>query len=586
MTLIQLMFVTFLCLLSACQNPPPEVDLGGTPPAPGTEMPAAAAGQAPPATHQEGDLARHLYGQDTYPCTGHEVCDRSSPADGALSLAGGGVKSIDPGHMAETAGARVIENIFEGLVMPAITDGPVAPGVAERWTVSKDGKVYTFFLRKNASWSNGRNVTAEDFRYSWIRKLRPETASVSAEHHFFIQGAKAFNTGQAKDPKSVGIKVLDTHTLEVTLKASTPFFLEYVKSGHYAPVPRETVETYGKRWTRPEHIVTNGPYHLSEWTLRQRMVLEKSPTYWDAAGVRIPKAVIHHSESESTEWTRYQAGDQHYLFPVKTTLIHDFMRAKRPDFFIDPLLCYYYYAFRMDRPPFDNPLIRKAFAMAFDKERLVSHVTKGMQVVADGPVPKFFDASMGFRDNKGVEFDPKGARKLLAEAGYPGGRGLPVISLVYNTYESHKIIAEFAQRNLKENLGVTIHLANMEWKSLLSKLKSGDYQMARFGWCAINEPYGFLKIFRSDSSNNRFAYSNDNVDRLLDRSMATKDSDSRIRLLSKAEELIQQDNPNLPLYYYTNPYLKTPVLRGLEPESGNSHLIKYMYWGDKEYDQP
>jgi oligopeptide transport system substrate-binding protein len=525
----------------------------------------------------------HIVGKSLYPCSGHTICELESPKDGTLMIAQGGAKSIDPSHASETAGFFVIENIFEGLIIPSMRTGPPAPGVAKTWDVSKDGLTYTFHLRKDARWSNGRGIRAEDFRYSWMRKLDPMTASSTAEHHFFIKGAKQYNKGRNKDPESVGIKVVDDFTLEVSLENPTTYFLEYVKSGHYSPVPKETVEKHGKAWTRPENIVTNGAYHLQEWLPRDKMIFVKSPTYWDAAKVKIPRVLVHYTENETQQWTRYQAGDQHVVDPVKNNLIPQFMNENRPDFFIDPYLCYYYYAFRLDKAPFDQLKVRQAFAMAIDKERLVTHVTRGMQIPADGPVPTLFDQTAGFPSAQGLGFDPDAARALLASAGYPNGAGLPTITLVYNTFESHKKIAEFVQRNLQENLGVKVELANMEWKSLMSKLNSGDFQIARYGWCAVNDPISFLKKFKSDSANNVFGYSSPAVDKLLEQSLATKEHDARMNILGKVEKHLQNDLPNLPLYYYTKPYLKVPVLRGWEPESGNRHLIKYMYWGDKEY---
>ncbi|MDP6946952.1 MAG: ABC transporter substrate-binding protein, partial [Myxococcota bacterium] len=250
--------------------------------------------------------------------------------------------------------------------------------------------------------------------------------------------------------------------------------------------------------------------------------------------------------------------------------------------FVDPYLAYYFYAFRVDRAPFDDIKVRRAFNMAIDKERLVTDITRAMQVPADGPVPPFFTRTMGYPRSPGDTFDPSAARRLLAEAGYPNGVGLAPITLIYNTYESHRMIAEFVQRSIKENLGFPIAIENMEWKSLLKRLRTGDFQVSRFGWIGLPDPHTFLKMFRTNSTNNNSGYKNQEIDRLLDASLKAPSERERLATLARAEAIIQRDVPIAPLYYYTRPYLKAPVLRGLEPELNDTHLVKYMYWGDKE----
>jgi oligopeptide transport system substrate-binding protein len=528
------------------------------------------------------DCGDHIYGCDRYPCEGHAVCAEASPADGMLQVSLGGAEFIDPSLVHESAGTFVVQEIYEGLLSFPPGNGAPIPGVAERWELGEDGRTWTFHLRRDARWSNGRTVTAHDFVYGWTRKLLPETASQAAEHHFFIKNAKAFNEGKLTDASQLGMRAVDDHTLVVELEEPTPFWLEYVQSAHYMPVPREAVEQWGKDWTRAEHIVTNGPFHMVEWRPRDRMVLKKSETYWNKDAIRISGAIIWHSESETDDLRRYEAGQTHMLqSSIPTEKISVFMEDKRPDLFIDPYLAYYYYAFRVDRPPFDNLLVRQAVDMAIDKERLVKHVTRGMQVPADGPVPPFFVDTMGYPKPAGATFNPQRARELLAEAGFPNGVDLPKITLIYNTYEIHRLIAEFVQRSLKENLGIEVAIENMEWKSLLKQLRSGDFQMARFGWIGGKDPYTFLNSFRHDSPNNEMGYKNLAVDELLDASLKERDDKARLALMAKAEALIQQDMPIAPLYFYTRVYLKKPVLRGVEQELTSVHLMRHMYWGDK-----
>jgi oligopeptide transport system substrate-binding protein len=524
-----------------------------------------------------------LHGEDVYPCEGHASCERPSPEDGTLSFALGGAEHIDPTLVSESAGHEVCQNIFESLLAPPVGEGALVPGVATRYDLSRDKLRYTFHLRKDAKWSNGRAVTAHDFVYAWTRKLHPETASQSAEHHFFIKNAERFNAGELKDASKLGFRATDDWTLEVELKVPTPFWPHYVKTCHYAPVPREAIKAHGHRWTRPENIVTNGPYHLTVWRPRDRMALTRSETYWDRESVAIPSVRIYASDSIENDLRRYEIGQTQWTLssvtPDKMTV---YVRDRRPDLFVDAYLSVYFYAFRVDRPPFDNVLIRRAFNMAIDKERLVKDITRGMQVPADGLVPPFFAQTMNYPRPAGDSFDPEGARRLLAEAGYPNGVGLPPVDLIYNTYESHRLIAEFIQRSLKENLGLTVTIGNMEWKSLLKRLRAGDFQVSRYGWVGLPDPHSFLKLLRVNSTNNITGYKNPEIDRLLDASLTATSEAHRLKLLAQAEAIIQRDVPIAPLYYYTMAYLKAPVLRGIEPELNNTHLLKYMYWGDKE----
>lgn len=599
--MVRFLSIAILALtVAACQGERPKAPFTGTaapakyvPPAPPKAVKPAEDGtkKAKPATDaaakQEGPAAfsyvEHIHGADLYPCTGHEICDVKSPKDGTLATVGGGAEFIDPTLISETEGQFFVENLFEGLVSKDAGGLPV-PGVAKSWTISDDGLVWTFKLRDNAKWSNGRVVTAHDFVYSFIRKMSPEVGSQSAEMLFeFIKNGKKWFDKKVKDPKKVGVEAVDATTFKLTLERPTPFFMEYFKTAHYAPVPRETIEKHGKQWTRPENIVSNGAYRLKKRVHRGESVLVKNELYWGAADVRIPRVVVYFSDDEKASWQRYKAGQLHwYRDPVPPDRSEALIQDKRPDILIDPLNCYYYYGFRLDKAPFDRVEIRRAVNMAIDKERLVKHVTRQLQVPARGSIPPFVAKSTRYPGPLGDEFNPEEARRILAEAGYPNGSGFPAVELQYNTYESHRKVAEFVQRQLKQNLNIKITINNMEWKSLLKKLRGGDYQMSRFGWCGVNEPFSFLKPFKKGSANNYGGYENAEFDKLIEKSLVTRNHAERMKVLVEAEKLIQRDMPVAPLFYYTRAFLKVPVLRGFKAELNNSHLIKYMYWGDKE----
>ena len=271
-------------------------------------------------------------------------------------MTAGGVEFIDPSLITETEGFLVAETVFEGLIVPAVQSGlPSQPGVATRWEVSDDGLTYTFHLREDAKWSNGRTVTADDFVYAWTRKLHPDTASVSAEELHHIKNAAAFNEGKLKDPSLLGLKAPDARTLVVTLERPTPFFLNQVQTAHFSPVPKEAIEQHGKSWTRPENIISNGAYRLTEWVQRSHMLFEKNPHYWDRDNVAIPKVIFYTVNSEHQALTRYDTGQVHWVRQSPPPArIPKLIEARRPDFFIDPYLCFYHYVFRVDKPPFDD----------------------------------------------------------------------------------------------------------------------------------------------------------------------------------------------------------------------------------------
>ncbi len=509
------------------------------------------------------------------------------PSEPVMIWPDGGAEFLDPNKIAETAGNAIAMNMFEPLLNYARGNAAPVPGVAERYEVSDDGLVYTFHLRHDAKWSNGRTVTARDFVYSWRRGLDPATGSRNAEQLWFLHNGRALNEGRLDDPSKLGVEAVDDFTLRVTLENPTPFFPSLVASIAYAPVPREAVEKWGNRWTRPEYIVVNGPYKLVEWKVRDRVVLEKNPLYWDAEHVRLQRAVILHNESETNAWNLYRSGKVYWVpSQIPTEKIPGLIARWPLDFHIDPIMCTYYYVFRLDHAPFDDVRVRRAFNMAVDKERLVRQILHAGQRAATHLVPEMFEHSdfewvRGYRSPHGDGYDPDKARALLAEAGYPDGSGLSQVEVVYNTYEGHRLIAEAIQRNLKEDLGVDLAIHNMEWKSLLKRLHRGDFQIGRSSWCAdYPDPMTFLSVFHSDSQNNYAGYHNPDYDALLERINRTRDRTRRNALIGKAEAMLNRDVPFLPLYFYVHVYLLNPYVRGFEPQYQDNHLLKYMWYAD------
>lgn len=543
----------------------------------GQENGAGAGGQAPSQGADKGGEKAPAAKADNRPIVSPHT---GPPADGTFVWVDGGAEFIDPNKSAESAGGRIVMNLFEGLATYALGDGPPVPGVATHWEVLDGHRKYIFHLRKDAKWSNGRTVTAADFVYSWKRALSPETASKAASNLWYIRGARDFNEGKTTDFSTVGIRAPDPYTLEVDLSGPTPFFIHLVAYGTFAPVPKEAVDAHGKQWTRPENIVTNGPFLLKEWKIRDKVVMEKNPTYWDASSVKLKRAIIVHNESETNALRLYESQKVHWTpGQVPPDKLRTLVKDGRTDVHTDPMLCLNYYWFRMDRKPFNDPNVRRAVNMAIDKERIAKHILGTGQVPATHLVPPTVEPLMGYSPAEGDAFDPDRAKELLAKAGYPNGEGMSGMEIIYNTYELNRIMAESMQRNLSDTLGIKANINNMEWKSLLKKLHSGDFQFGRGGWCAdYPDPMTFLDVFDSKNEHNYGGYSNPEYDALLEAIKAEADAEKRRSLIAKAEALLNQDVPIVPIYFYTRSYLLSPYVRGFEPQYQDNHPLKYIHF--------
>jgi len=500
------------------------------------------------------------------------------PRDNYFRWVEGNPEFLDPNKISESAGSAIGIQMFETLLVPAPGNAPPLPGQAERFEVSDDGLTYTFHLREGLVWSDGTPITAETFRRSWLRGLDPETASKNAEQLWYIVGAQDYNTGKVADPERVAIEAVDDLTLRVQLVSPAAFFPDLITYIAFAPVPLHAIEAHGAQWvTRPENIVVNGPFKLTEWLPRDRMVMVRNERYWDADNVALDGSIIFSSDSEARNELLYNTGQVHWIKPLGSTRIHDWIRNGRSDLHIDEQMCTYYYALNMRRQPYDDVRVRRAINMAVDKSRLATAVLSAFQKPATGILPDMFRATVGYEPVLGDFFDAHAAQIALAEAGYPGGKGFPRLEIIFNTFEGHRQVAEFARRNLKENLGVETTISNMEWKSLLQKLHSSDFEVSRMAWCAdYPDPYTFLSIFHSESQGNYSGYFNPAYDALLDRIKRETDKVGRNALICAAEKALNRDMPIVPLYFYTRAYLLRPEVRGFEPQYQDTHYLKWV----------
>jgi oligopeptide transport system substrate-binding protein len=471
--------------------------------------------------------------------------------------------------------------IFEGLVTEDPVDLHPVPGVAESWDISEDGLRYTFHLNAEAKWSNGDPVTAEDFRLSYKRMLTPTLASEYAYMLHYVVGAKEYNLGELTDFDQVGFRSADPHTFEVTLKQPTPFFLNLLVHPSWWPVHIPTVEKFGglekkgTRWTRPENLVGNGPFILKEWNFNQKIIVEKSPTYWDRSQVKLHQIHFYPIESQDTEERMYRSGQLHKTNEIPLSKLDSYRRDHPELLHIDPYLGIYFYRINTTIPPLDDPKVRRALALAMDRDSLVANVLKGGQKPALSFTPP---NTAGYISNAQLQGGVEEARKLLAEAGYPNGEGFPTIELLYNTSESHKIIAEAIQQMWSSNLNIQAELVNQEWKVYLDTQKTLSYQVCRAGWIAdYTDPHVFLEIFVTGGGNNDTGWSNLEYDDLLEKALTQTDQAERYEIYQRMEEILMNELPIIPIYVYTRPYLLHPSVKGHYPTNLDNHPYKYIY---------
>jgi oligopeptide transport system substrate-binding protein len=481
-------------------------------------------------------------------------------------------ETLDPAVMTGQPEGRIADALFEGLTgFDPQTLKPV-PGAAERWEISEDGKTYTFHLRE-CRWSNGDPLTANDFVYSWKRVMTYQPVVDYVYQMFYLENAEAFTKKELVDFSRVGVRALDDRTLEVRLKNPTPYFLDLVSFYTFFPVHQGCVERHGKDWTRPEHIVGNGPFTLDQHRVNDRIRLKKNPNYWDASRVALDEVEITAVDSADTYFNMYEGGELDWIDAPPLNQI-PFLK-NRPDGRIVPALIVYFYRFNVTRKPFDDPRVRKAFNLALDKRQIVEHVLQAGQIPAVSFVPP---GIAGYSPPDGLPYDPEEARRLLAEAGFPEGAGFPKTELLYNTSEQHRDIAVAAQQMWKKNLGVSVELVNQEWKVYLDSVKKLDFQMARAGWIGdYADPNTFLDLFVTGGGNNNTGWSHPEYDRLIRETASAAVPAERMELFRRAEKMLVVDElPILPVYFYVSVNLVRSHVRGWYPNVRDIHPLKHI----------
>jgi oligopeptide transport system substrate-binding protein len=490
------------------------------------------------------------------------------------------VQDLDPHLVNSVASLNVISALLEGLVSEDPHDLHPVPGVAESWEISTDEKTYTFRLRRDAKWSNGEAVTAHDFVESYHRILSTRLASPVAYMLYPVANAEAFNMGKIDNFKEVGFRARDDWTLEITLANPTPYFLSLLNHYSWFPVHMATIAKYGpafergSRWTKPERFVGNGAFTLEEWRLNSRIRVKKSETYWDASNVALNEIVFHTIDSNDVEERAFRSGQLHLTDSIPVNRI-DRYRRQHPEFLrSDTYLGTYFFRVNVTKPPLDNRLVRRALAMAIDRKAIVEKVWRGGQLPAGCFTPP---NTAGYTCEASIPYDVDLARKMLVEAGYPNGRGFPPIEILFNTSENHKLTAEAIQQMWRKNLNVNATLLNQEEKVYFDSRRQRNYQIYRSTWIGdYVDPNSFLDLWVTNGTNNQTGWSNALYDRLINEASQATDQAARYVAFQKAEALLLNEAPILPVYFYTHTFLCRPNVKGWYPTILDHHPYKYV----------
>ncbi|MBT7950353.1 MAG: peptide ABC transporter substrate-binding protein [Gammaproteobacteria bacterium] len=470
--------------------------------------------------------------------------------------------------------------LFEGIVSKHPSNLGIEPGVAESWDISEDQLIYTFHFRDNARWSNGDPVTAHDFVYSWERALRPELGSLYSYMFIYIKNADEFVKGKIKDFSKVGIKALDERTLQVELNAATPFFLQLLDHHSYYPVHPPTIEKFGgmlkrgSQWSRPGNFVGNGSFVLKEWKLNRILIVEKSKTYWDADKVKLKEIYFYPVQNNSTEERMFRAGQLHITSTVPNEKIAEYRKTNPDSLNITPYLGTYFYRFNTKVKPLDDVRVRRALSMSINRKQIVEHITKGGQIPAYTFTPP---NTNGFTSVAKFKYDIEAAQKLLVEAGYPDGKDFPNLEIIYNTDESHRMVAIAIQQMWKKALNINVTLANQDWQVYLENETQGNYQISRAGWIGdYLDPNNFLDMLLTDGGNNRTRWSNSEYDANIAAAALAVEKEERFKLFQRNEQILVDESPVMPIYTYTRVFLIKPSVIGWDQNILDQHPYKYV----------
>src|SRR4051812_4937691 len=489
--------------------------------------------------------------------------------------------TLDPHLVDAYTDMRVITALLEGLcAIDERTSQPV-PAAAERWESSPDGLTWTFHLRAGLKWSNDEAVTADDFIQSWRRALSPQLASPYAYFLFPIRNGEAFNAGKVTDPAALGLAAPDARTLVITLERPTPYLPLLAANCAWYPInPRVLTRLGGLNdrstpWLTPANFVGNGPFVLKEWTPNARIVVEKNPRYWDAATVRLNQIVFYPIDNPDVEERNFRAGQLHLTYAVPLSKIPPYRQQDSQRLRADPLLRTYFIRFNTTKPPFDNPKLRRALSLAIDREAIAHQLLHESFVAAHSFVAPGFP---GFESRSRVPDDFAAARALLAEAGYPGGKGLPPLEIQVRNDDVLPRVIEAVQAMWQHELGVQVGIAQLEQKTAIQNQRLMDYTIGANGWTAdYADPLSQLEVFLKDSGSNWTGWGDAAYDRAIADAARTPDQQKRFEFFQQAEGILLEQAPIAPLIFGARNYLIDPSVKGWEPAPVGINQYKKIY---------
>ena len=507
------------------------------------------------------------------------ACVPSHQRADLVILNGAEPESLDPAIVTGQPDLRVVAALFEGLTRSDPVTGRPGPGLADRWDISGDGRTYVFHLRPGLLWSTGEPITAADVVYSWRRALSPATASDYAGQLFYLKNAEAFNRGDLQDPAQVGVQAIDPATVRAELRNPTAFFLDLCALPALSVVPRVAIERYGDHWLSARPLPVSGAYLLEEWRINDKVRLRRNPRYWDASHTHNSVVDILPVGSAMVALNLYETGAADIVWDkelVPTDLIDVLLR--RPDFHSFDYLATYFVRFNVTKKPFNDVRVRRALTMAIDKKRIVEKITRAREKIATHLTPP---GLAQYSPPDGLNYDPAAARRLLADAGFPGGQGFPTFQYMFNaaaggSAKTHQKIGVELQEMWRQELGIQAELRQVENKIMYAAQSALDFDTSRSSWVGdYADPNTFLDLFLSTSGNNRTGWKNAQYDDLLGRANAQLQGPARSALLQQAEALLVQDAvPIIPLFFYVGiSYYHAERIHGIYPNLVDQHPI-------------
>lgn len=520
-------------------------------------------------------------------CARHETAVESGIRTQTLHLGNNAEPpDLDPHTSNSSTTGLIGMALNEGLVRAASDGVTIQPGVAERWEISEDGLNYTFHLRDNARWSNGDRVTAADFVAAFRRFLEPKLGCETANITFPIVGARDFVEGRSRDFGTVGVAAPDDRTVAIRLRFRAPYFLQVLHGSHLVPLYGPMLDRFdgrekrGGRWTQPGNMVTNGPFMLKEWKPDTVVVVAKNPHYWNAAHVRLNEVHFYPTEDSGTEERAFRTGQLHVTFTIPFSKLSAYAERHAPELRSTPLLRTDFITFGTAKPPFNDPRVRRAFSLAIDRERLTASVLKGR---GDAAFTYVRPGAGGYALPRMARFDADEAKRLLAEAGFPGGAGFPAVDLTLgNRSEEIQTYGQALQQMWRQTLGVQVGLAPTEQKVWLDILRNKSFAITTDNWnMGVNDPSEMLALGVTNDPNNDAGWSSPRYDAAFARVAAAPDEAARRDAIVECERLIAEEVPYAPVFFAVRNNLVHPSVKGWK-----ANAVQWIDWTAVSLEKP